>query len=93
MPASDDLSSAFPNMTKAWLNPEERLFKSLLESIFDNSDEDAQFSGDIASMEALSVGNFKARSKEIQANAMKGMAIANALSSININVCYIVLCF
>jgi hypothetical protein len=43
----------------------------------------AQFSGDIASMEALSVGKFKARSKEIQANAMKGMAIANALSSIN----------
>jgi hypothetical protein len=39
MPASDDLSSALPNMTKAWLNPEERLFKSLLESIFDNSDE------------------------------------------------------
>jgi hypothetical protein len=31
----------------------------------------------------LSVGKFKARSKEIQANAMKGMAIANALSSIN----------
>jgi hypothetical protein len=33
-------------------------------------------------MEALSVGKFKARSKEIQANAMKGIAIANALSSI-----------
>ena len=47
------------------------------------AEKDAQFSGDIASMEALSVGKFKARSKEIQANAMKGMAIANALSSIN----------
>jgi hypothetical protein len=34
-------------------------------------------------MEAVSVGEFKAKSKEIQARTMKGMAIANAFSSIN----------
>jgi hypothetical protein len=30
-------------------------------------------------MEALSIGEFKAKSKEIQAGVMKGMAIANAI--------------
>ena len=47
------------------------------------ADKDAQFDGKITSMEALSVGEFKAKSKEIQARTMKGMAIANAFSSIN----------
>jgi hypothetical protein len=41
------------------------------------------FDGKIASMEALSIGEFKAKSKEIQASTMKGMALANAFSSVN----------
>jgi hypothetical protein len=34
-------------------------------------------------MEALSIGEFKATSKEIQARLTKGMAIGSALQSIN----------
>jgi hypothetical protein len=47
------------------------------------SEKDAQFDGNLKSMEALSIGEFKATSKEIQARVAKGMAIGSALQSIN----------
>jgi hypothetical protein len=43
------------------------------------SEKDAQFDGNLKSMEALSIGEFKATSKEIQARVAKGMAIGSAL--------------